>query len=73
MAALNFRALYAFFVSLSLLSVLVSADPLHALMARGRPAMKAAIEKSATCTKDKLRIRREWYVVYFTILPLSQY
>ncbi|XP_014561310.1 hypothetical protein COCVIDRAFT_86748 [Bipolaris victoriae FI3] len=60
MAALNFRALYALFVSLSLLSVLASADPLHALMARGRPAMNAAIKKSATCTKDKLRIRREW-------------
>jgi tyrosinase len=31
-------------------------------MARGRLAMNDAIKKSPTCTKEKLRIRREWYV-----------
>jgi tyrosinase len=32
------------------------------LQTKGRAAIDAAIAKSTSCTKDKLRVRREWYV-----------
>jgi tyrosinase len=49
-----------------LLAGAVSAqDPVLALQNQGRPQIDAAIAKSATCTKDKLQVRREWYVEVF--------
>jgi tyrosinase len=62
MAGFNLRALYALFASLSLLYVLCAADAVNDLQTKGRAAIDAAIAKSTTCTKDKLRVRREWYV-----------
>lgn len=58
----SLRALYALLVSVSLLSVLCAADVVGDLQTKGRPAIDAAVAKSTTCTKDKLRVRREWYV-----------
>jgi tyrosinase len=58
---LSLRALYALFASVSLLSVLCSADAVSDLATKGRPAIDAAIAQSTTCTKAKLRVRREWY------------
>ncbi|KAL6150286.1 hypothetical protein ACJBU6_10585 [Exserohilum turcicum] len=60
MVALNFRILYALLASLTLLHVVVARDLVTDLVRRGRPAMNAAIANSTTCTKEKLRIRREW-------------
>jgi tyrosinase len=57
------RALYALLASASLLSVLCAADAVSDLAAKGRPAVDAAIAKSTTCTKDKLQVRREWWVL----------
>lgn len=57
-----FRALYALVTLVSFLRVLVSADAINNLEAQGRPAMYAALANSTTCTKEKLQIRREWYV-----------
>jgi|TARA_R110002003_G_scaffold40_11_gene2725 tyrosinase len=56
----SLRALYALLVSLSLLCVLIQADVVSDLAAKGRPNVDAAIAKSTTCTKDKLRVRKEW-------------
>ncbi|KAG9189321.1 tyrosinase [Alternaria panax] len=60
MAGFNLKALYALFVSLPLLHVLCAADTVRDLQTKGRAAIDAAVAKSATCTKDKLRVRREW-------------
>ncbi|KAK4103364.1 Di-copper centre-containing protein, partial [Parathielavia hyrcaniae] len=43
-----------------LLAGLVSADAVLDLQNKGRPSIDAQIAKSATCTKDKLKVRREW-------------
>jgi tyrosinase len=43
-----------------LLLSLVSADAVLDLQNKGRPSIDAQIAKSATCTKDKLKVRREW-------------
>ncbi|KAG7291946.1 hypothetical protein NEMBOFW57_001975 [Staphylotrichum longicolle] len=43
-----------------LLLSLVSADAVLDLQKKGRPSIDAQIAKSATCTKDKLKVRREW-------------
>lgn len=64
MVALNFRILYALLASLTLLHVVVARDLVTDLVRRGRPAMNAAIANSTTCTKEKLRIRREWYGLF---------
>ncbi|KAL7776339.1 hypothetical protein CFE70_006755 [Pyrenophora teres f. teres 0-1] len=60
MARVNLRALYAFLVSLSLLSVLCAAGPVEDLIAKCRPVMDAQIAQSKTCTKDKVQIRQDW-------------
>ncbi|USP77635.1 uncharacterized protein yc1106_04909 [Curvularia clavata] len=60
MVALDFRAVYALFPLLSFLHVLVSADAINDLEAKGRPALYAALANSTTCTKEKLQVRREW-------------
>jgi len=39
---------------------LVAADAVNDLEAQGRPALDAVMEKSTTCSKDKLQVRREW-------------
>ncbi|KAL2134581.1 hypothetical protein VTI74DRAFT_11403 [Chaetomium olivicolor] len=39
---------------------LVSADAVLNLQIKGRPNLDALIAKSATCTKNKLKVRREW-------------
>ncbi|KAH7374341.1 hypothetical protein BKA66DRAFT_422764 [Pyrenochaeta sp. MPI-SDFR-AT-0127] len=43
-----------------LLCGLCAADVVDNLQAIGRPAMNAAIANSSTCTKQNLRVRREW-------------
>ncbi|GAB1311545.1 hypothetical protein MFIFM68171_01755 [Madurella fahalii] len=43
-----------------MLSGLVSADAVADLEKKGRPSIDAQIAKSATCTKEKLQVRREW-------------
>lgn len=58
----SLRALFALLASASLLSVLCAADAVGDLQTKGRAAVDAAIAKSTTCTKDKLRVRKEWYV-----------
>jgi tyrosinase len=58
---ISLRALCALLISVSLFSILCAADAVSDLAAKGRPAVDAAIAKSTTCTKDKLRVRREWY------------
>ncbi|KAH6877538.1 hypothetical protein BKA58DRAFT_451189 [Alternaria rosae] len=60
MAAFNLGALYVLFISLSILQVLCAADAVGDLQTKGRAAIDAAIANSTTCTKDKLRVRREW-------------
>lgn len=56
----SLRAMWALLASLSLLSSLVVADAVSDLAAKGRPNVDAAIEKSTTCTKANLRVRKEW-------------
>ena len=46
------------------LATLVAADAVKDLQDKARPVLDAAIAKSKTCSKEKLRIRREWYVNY---------
>jgi hypothetical protein len=60
MAGFSLRALYALLAFLSLLNVLCAADAVGDLQTNGRAAIDAAIAKSTTCTKDKVRVRREW-------------
>lgn len=43
---------------------LVSGDAVKDLQDRGRPNLDAAIARSSTCTKEKLQVRREWYVLH---------
>jgi tyrosinase len=68
---LSFRAVYALLASLSLLSVLCAADAVSDLAAKGRPAVDAVVAKSTTCTKDKLQVRREWYVVSISVFIIA--
>jgi tyrosinase len=65
---LSLRAVYALLAFVSLLSTLCAADAVSDLATKGRPAVDAVIAKSTTCTKDKLQVRREWYV---SLLQLS--
>ena len=46
------------------LATSVAADAVKDLQDKARPVLDAAIAKSKTCSKEKLRIRREWYVSY---------
>lgn len=39
---------------------LVAADATLDLQNKGRPNIDARLAKSTTCTKDKLKVRREW-------------
>lgn len=48
-----------------LLAGLASGDAVQDLEVKGRPAIDARIAQSTTCTKDKLQVRREWYVMAF--------
>jgi tyrosinase len=57
------RGLYALLIVVSLLSMLVRADVVGDLQTKGRAALDAAIAKSTTCTKDRVRVRKEWYVL----------
>ncbi|KAF2686250.1 Di-copper centre-containing protein [Lentithecium fluviatile CBS 122367] len=54
------RGLYALLVAVSFLSVLVSGDAVGDLQTKGRAAVDATIAKSTTCTKDKVKVRKEW-------------
>lgn len=56
------RGIYALLLVLSLLSALCAADAVSDLQTKGRAAVDAEVAKSTTCTKDKLQVRREWYV-----------
>lgn len=56
------RGLCAVLVALGLLTALCAADAVSDLQTKGRAAVDAEIAKSTTCTKDKLQVRREWYV-----------
>jgi hypothetical protein len=60
------RELYALLVTFALLAVYVQGDAVGDLQTKGRPAVDAAIAKSTTCTKDKVKVRKEWCV------PLKQ-
>lgn len=55
------RGLYAFLAVLGLLTALCTADAVSDLQTKGRPAIDAAIASSTTCTKDKVKVRKEWY------------
>ena len=55
--------LLRFFSSAALAGV-VAADAVKDLQDQGRPALDAVIEQSTTCSKDKLEVRREWYICY---------
>jgi tyrosinase len=67
------RGLYALLTVVWLLSVLVSADAVGDLQTKGRAAVDAAIAKSTTCTKDKVKVRREWYVFRKDLFAEKQY
>lgn len=42
-------------------ALIAHGDEVYRLQQRGRPALEAHIAQSnSTCTKDKLRVRREW-------------
>lgn len=41
---------------------LVSADAVNDLLIKVKPNFEAQLAKSKTCTKDKLQVRKEWYV-----------
>lgn len=58
----SLRGLYALLVSLSVLTALCAADAVGDLQTKGRAAVDAQVAKGTTCTKDKLRVRKEWYV-----------
>ena len=58
----SLRALFALLASLQLLSAVLAADAVSELAAKGRASVDAVVAKSTTCTKDKLRVRKEWYV-----------
>ena len=40
-----------------------AADAVKDLQDKGRTALNTALAKSKTCTKEKLQIRREWYIL----------
>jgi len=63
MARLHTFALLA--VQWLLLIGLVSGDAVGDLLKKGRPGLDALVAKSKTCTKEKLEIRREWWVLIF--------
>lgn len=65
------KALYALLVSLALLSTLCAADAVSDLQKKGRAALDAQIAKSTTCTKEKLQVRREWYVYLSRYLGIT--
>lgn len=39
-----------------------AADAVGDLQTKGRAAVDAQLAKSKTCTKEKLQVRKEWYV-----------
>lgn len=43
-----------------LLCGFVHADAVLDLWTKGLPSLEAQLAKSATCTKDKLQVRKEW-------------
>lgn len=56
-------------ISLTLLSVqfmllvsLVAGDAVHDLWAKGLSALDTQLDKSPTCTRANLRVRKDWYV-----------
>lgn len=62
-AGSTLRGLYALLIVLSLLSVFVVADAVGDLQTKGRAAVDAAIAKSTICTKNKVKVRKEWCVL----------
>jgi tyrosinase len=60
MAGLSVIRAYALLVAISLFSTLCAADAVKDLQDKGRAAVDAVVAKSTTCTKDKLRVRKEW-------------
>lgn len=44
-------------------------DAVLDLQKKGRPSLDAALAKSKTCTKEKLEIRREWYLTAHSMKP----
>jgi tyrosinase len=56
------RGLYALLATFALLAVYVQGDAVGDLQTKGRASVDAAIAKSTTCTKDKVKVRKEWYV-----------
>lgn len=72
-AALSLKRVFAILASLSLLTVLCAADAVGDLQTKGRSAVDAAIAKSTTCTKDKVRVRKEWYDCPFPNLHSALY
>ncbi|KAF2477543.1 Di-copper centre-containing protein [Lindgomyces ingoldianus] len=60
MGVISLQRLFALLVSFSLLSAVCTADAVKDLQDKGRAAVDAVVAKSTTCTKDKLRVRREW-------------
>jgi tyrosinase len=60
MGAVSVKGLLALLVALGFFSALCAADAVSDLQTKGRAAVDAAIAKSKTCTKDKLRVRKEW-------------
>ena len=61
MVGLEFsRGLYILLIASLFLAVLCAADAVGDLQTKGRAAVDAQIAKSATCTKNKLQVRREW-------------
>lgn len=54
-----------------LLVSFVSGDAVGDLLKKGRPSLDALVAKSKTCTKERLEIRREWYVCFLSDSQLS--
>lgn len=45
-----------------LLTSLVAGDAVYDLWAKGLSALDAQLDKSPTCTRANLRVRKDWYV-----------
>jgi tyrosinase len=46
------------------LAQLVVGDAVKDLQDKGRPNVNNLVAKSKTCTKEKLKIRKEWYAEF---------
>ncbi|KAF1972342.1 hypothetical protein BU23DRAFT_555139 [Bimuria novae-zelandiae CBS 107.79] len=59
------RGLHVLLAVLSLLSALCAGDAVGDLQTKGIPVIDAAIANSTTCTKDKVKVRKEWYILFW--------